>query len=103
MIGTIAGLALTAVAVPGLGALGLAGYLIGALGAGGFGATMGGVTGLAARVRLDHADRWCDIALGSEELLLVARAGDRAAQARAVMEHHGARCFLDTAERATGS
>jgi len=93
-LGVIAGLAVTAVAVPGVGALGLAGYLLTAFGSGGFGAVIGGSAGIATRLEVDD-DRWCEIPLGADQLLLVAQAAGHGAAARDVMRRHGARCFLD--------
>lgn len=102
-LGVIAGLAVTgAVAATG-SPIGLAGILVGIPGGAIFGAFAGVMGGLAAKVKLDdHADRWCEIPLQGDDILLVVRAGDRSAKVRAIMEGYGARCFLDEAVKDDG-
>ena len=64
-------------------------------------AGLGGAQGLYAKVRWNgNEDRWCEIPLGGNDVLVAVQAGDRIDEARRIMERHGARCFLDTARRA---
>jgi hypothetical protein len=98
-IGAIAGLGLMAVALGAAGlTVGLGGLLVGVGGGAGWGSILGGAAGFSARVRLDDLeDRYCEIPLGGEDVLVVARAGDRIAKVREIMQAHGAKCFLDEA------
>lgn len=99
----LAGLALTAVAVPAFGAIGLGGFLLAAWGAGGFGAIIGGATNFM-KVRLDDvADVWCEIPIEGGDLVLAVKADKLAAKVRDIMSSHGARCFLDHATRDEGA
>jgi hypothetical protein len=99
----LAGLALTAVAVPAFGAIGLGGFLLAAWGAGGFGAIIGGATNFM-KVRLDDgADVWCEIPIEGGDLVLAVKAGKKAAKVREIMTSYGARCFLDHATHDDGS
>jgi hypothetical protein len=102
-LGAIAGIALTALVVGGLGPLGLGGILV----AGGVGAiygvVLGSEAGLIARVRAEEEapPHWSEIPLSQTDILVVARAGDRSTEAHGIMVRHGARCFclLDRLER----
>jgi len=96
-LGTLAGIAISAVTVAGGGVLGVGGLLLGAVGGAAWGTFFGAFAGFTAKVRLDdYEDRWCEIPLGHEDLLVAARVGkDRARRAREIMEKHGARCFMD--------
>lgn len=100
-LGSLAGVGLMALVVPGAGVLGVGGLLVGLYGGalwGGFAAAFGR---LVAKVRWNDAeDRWCEIPLAGGDILVAARAGDRVDEVRRVMERHGARCFLDQAKPA---
>ena len=96
--GSLGGIGLTALALPDVGLIGLGGLLVGAVGGAIWGSVVGSLQGLIARVRWNAGeDAWCEVPVGSEEILVVARAGGRGQQALRVMEQHGARCFLDQA------
>ena len=101
-LGSLAGIAVMAVAAPWLEVgqtLGLGGLLIGLEGGALWGAFLGGTGGLAMRVRMNaDEDRWCEIPMGSGDILVVARAGEHAAHVRHIMQAHGARCFLEPTE-----
>lgn len=98
-LGTLAGLAISALLLP-TGAIGLGGLLVGGVGGALWGTFFGAFNGFTAKVRLDdYEDRWCEIPLQGGDILVVARAGDLAPKVREVMERHGARCFLDEARR----
>ena len=94
-IGSLAGLALAAVAVPGVGVLGLSGLAIGLLGGGFWGAFIGSFGGLVARIAAGaDEEHWCEIPVDSSEILVIAQAGASFSEAHRVMHRHGARCFL---------
>lgn len=94
-IGGLAGLTLAAVVVPGVGVLGLGGLAFRLVEGGLWGAFAGSFGGLVARVVAGADDeRWCEIPVGSSEILVVARAGAQVGEAHQVMQRHGARCFL---------
>lgn len=97
-LGTLAGLAISAVTLPAGGAIGLGGLLVGSVGGAIWGTFAGAFAGFTAKVRLDdYEDRWCEIALEGGDILVTVRAGNRAQAARAIMERHRAKCFLDEA------
>jgi hypothetical protein len=103
-VGRLAGLALVGLGFPGLGALGLGGLLIGLEGGAIWGANLGGYDGLAVKVRTDtEQDRWCEVPLEGGDVMIAARidrqTGPRTDEVRRLMEQHGARCFLDQAQR----
>lgn len=107
-IGALAGFALFSLVVPGGAAVGLGGALLFALRDGAlWGAALGGGLGLYSKIRWNpEEDRWCEIQLGGNDVLVVVRAGQRLEEARHILERHGARCFLDAAKRvelATGA
>lgn len=93
-VGTIAGLAISAVAIGAGGPIGAGGLLIGALGGAMWGGFLGTEAGMLARVRWDPAeDSWCDIEMGGEEILVVVASDDPVMidRARHLMEGKGAR------------
>jgi hypothetical protein len=96
-LGTLAGVALSALAGPELGIVGLGGLLLGASGGAWWGTLLGTLNGLIAKVRWDDdEDRWCDIPLGRHDILVIARTDDRHYDAvLKAMSQHGARCLLD--------
>jgi hypothetical protein len=95
-LGSLAGVALMALALPGVGVIGLGGLLVGVIGGAVWGGVVGGLNGVIARVRWNAGEaQWCEIPLGSDDILVVARAGSRAQEAYRRMEQHGGRCFLD--------
>jgi len=100
-IGALAGFGLASLVVPGWGVIGLGGALLFALRDGAlWGAALGGGFGLYSKIRWNpEEDRWCEIPLGGDDILVVVRAGRRFDEARGILERHGARCFLDTATR----
>jgi hypothetical protein len=99
-VGSIAGMALIALAAGGLGPLGLTGILIGAGAM--WGMVLGAEVGLAARVHSEEEEpHWSEIPLSHTDILVVARAGEQARAAQAVMVRHEGECFcpLDRIER----
>lgn len=94
-VGSLAGLALATVGVPGVGVLGLSGLAISLLEGGLWGAFVGTFGGLVARV-LAGADEehWCEIAVDSTDILLLAQAGEKTFEAHELLQRRGARCFL---------
>jgi hypothetical protein len=97
-IGAIAGMLFVSLVVPGAtAAIGVGGALI----AGGtsgavWGTFIGAMSGFTAKVKLDdYQDRYCEIPLSGDDLLVVVDAGTRAAAARDVMVARGAKCFMD--------
>lgn len=103
-LGSLAGLALSGIVFPGVGVVGVGGLLIGLYGGVLWGAILGGLGGLAAKVRLNaDGDQWCEVALGGGDILVAARAGVDAPEAHRIMERHGARCFVDLARRANAA
>jgi hypothetical protein len=103
-LGSIAGVGLMALAVGGLGPLGVGGILAGA----GFGAVwgmgLGATAGLAAKVHSEEeVSHWSEIPLSHTDILVLVRAGDKAAEAHDVMVRHGGRCFcrLDRVDRSS--
>jgi hypothetical protein len=103
-VGSLAGLALVGLGFPGLGVLGLGGLLIGLEGGAIWGAILGGYGGLAVKLRTDsEQDKWCEVPLGGGDILIAARIDKQTGlgtdEVRELMEQHGARCFLDQAQR----
>jgi hypothetical protein len=100
LVGSLAGIGLMAVALP-IGAVGLSGVLVGGavLSGATWGSMLGGYAGLLARVHWnDDEDRWCDIPVGSTDILVVARVdADRAEPVLEVMHGCGALYILDPA------
>ncbi len=96
-IGSLAGLLLFGLAIPGVDELAVAGLLAGGL----WGAFFGGLGGLLAKVRWNaDEDRWCEIPLKSNEILLTVRAGGRGDEAHQILQTSGATCFLDPHQHA---
>ncbi len=96
-IGTLAGMALMALVIPGLGILGLGGALI-VGGAGGalWGAYLGSVTGLAAEImHVEDVEHRYEISLQPNEILVVVMAHAQAERVCQIMEQHGARCLWE--------
>jgi hypothetical protein len=96
-IGTIAGLAISAVAIGAGGPLGAGGLLVGAIGGAMWGGFFGTEAGMLARVRWDpDQDTWCDIEMGGTDILVIVEADDPVLidRAKHVMEQNGAQCFL---------
>ena len=101
-LGALAGIALASIAFPGVGAIGAGGLLLGAPGGALWGAVLGGYGGLIVNVRTDAAGQVCEIPMNGDDVLVVARVGEQAERvnkARLILEHHGARCFLDQVQR----
>lgn len=100
-IGTLAGLGLMALAVPGAGvaAFAIVGGGVGAL----WGAFMGALGGFSAKVRMgDEEDAWYEVPLESGDIMLVVHAREKAREAHDVMHRHNVRCFVgECGERAS--
>ena len=96
LLGGVTGwlLAVSTVAVPGLGALVAAGALVGALGGAGIGAAAGGLIGYL----LDHGLTQTEASYYHERVthgaaLIIVRAEGRASEAQAIIQRHGAHDF----------
>lgn len=92
-IGSLAGLGLMALAVPGAGvaAFAIVGGGVGAL----WGAFMGALGGFSARVRMsDEEDTWYEVPLESGDIMLVVHAREKAGEAHDVMHRHNVKCFV---------
>jgi hypothetical protein len=101
-VGAIAGMLLMTLAVPDAGAaIGVAGALfVGGIGGAIWGSFLGAMSGFTAKVKLDdYGDRECEIPLAGADVLVVVNAGDRASEARDLMQQQGAKCFLDEAHK----
>ena len=96
-IGTLAGMALTALIIPGLGILGVGGaLLVGGVGGALWGTYIGSTSGLAAEIsHVEDIERRYEIPLRPNEILLIVVANDRAVQVCEIMERHGAHCFWE--------
>jgi len=94
-VGALAGIALIAVALPGVATIGIGGALAGVPSgtlAGGF---LGGLAGLLAKVRLvDDEERWAEIPLSAGNVLLAVRTHGREDQVIDLLRRHGGRCVI---------
>jgi hypothetical protein len=92
-IGALAGIALSFMAIGGLGTLGLGGILSVAGAGAVWGMVLGAEAGLIARVRHDEEeDRWSGIQLRPGEIPVVLKAGERAPEAFDIVSRHGGHC-----------
>jgi hypothetical protein len=97
-LGSLAGVALAAFALPAVGAVGLGGMLMALPGGALWGAVVGGYSGMALKLRTDSgSDTWCTVPLEGGDVLVTASGGARREQIREIMLRQGARCFLDQA------
>jgi hypothetical protein len=98
-IGSLAGIALSLLAVGGVGTLGLGGMLAIA-GAGAFwGMVLGAEAGLIARVRHDEEEiRWSEIPLSPGDILVAVNAGAWSAEVHNIVIGHGGR-WVQTVNR----
>lgn len=96
-IGALAGMAMTALIIPGLGILGVGGaLLVGGVGGAMWGAYLGSVSGVAAEImHVEDIERRYEIPLQRDEILVVVVANERAPEVCDVVQQHGARCFWD--------
>lgn len=97
-LGSVGGMALIGLSLGEVVALGVGGLLV--AGAGGlvWGGVIGGLLGVITRVRRrPEEDRWCEVELGGDDVLVVVRVRDWAQEPRiaAVLEQAGARAVLD--------
>lgn len=96
-VGTLAGLGLMALAVPGAGvaAFAIVGGGVGAL----WGAFIGALGGFSAKVRMtDEEDAWYEVPLESGDIMLVVHAREKAREAHDVMHRHNVKCFVGECE-----
>lgn len=96
-IGSLAGLGLVALAVPGAGvaAFAIVGGAVGAL----WGTFIGAVGGFSAKVRMsDEEDAWYEVPLESGDIMLVVHAREKAREAHDVMHRHNVKCFVGECE-----
>ena len=92
-IGALAGIALSFIAIGGLGTLGLGGILSVAGAGAVWGMVLGAEAGLIARVRHDEEeDHWSQIRLRPGEILVVLKAGERAPEVFDIVGRHGGHC-----------
>lgn len=98
-IGSLAGIGLLTLAVPGLGAIGLGGALVvGASSGALWGLILGAEMGLAGQIRhITDIERQYDIALQPTDILVVVVAHERAATVCEILQRHGAHCLQETA------
>jgi hypothetical protein len=101
-LGAIGGMSLMALTAGEIIALSVGGLL--AVGAGGllWGGVVGGLIGVATRVRRQpNVDRWCELELGPDAVVVVVRVRDWANEQAiaALLVDHGAREVLDKLER----
>lgn len=92
-IGTLAGMALTALVIPGLGILGVGGaLLVGGTGGALWGAYLGSVSGLATEItEIEHAEHHYDIPLKPNEVLVVVMAHNQEERVRDLVRKHNGR------------
>ncbi len=104
-IGALAGMAMTALIIPGLGVLGVGGaLLVGGVGGAMWGAYLGSITGIAAEImHVDDIERRYQIPLQKDEILVVVLANETAPEVCAVLERHNARCIRETTKVAAVS
>jgi hypothetical protein len=94
-LGSLAGIALTAVAVPGVGVLSIGGLLFATVTGALWGAFFGALGGFVAKVRMGPDDDvWYEVPLKKGDILLVAHAREKAHEAHDIMHRHGVKCFV---------
>lgn len=94
--GALAGIGVLAFAVPGLGAITAGGIVLAATKGMLWGAYVGGISGVMAKMRWDYdEDQWVDIPLESGQVLVVVRPGHHWDQVHHIMDRHGAIWYLD--------
>jgi hypothetical protein len=94
-LGSLAGIALTAVIAPGIGVFSLGGLLFATLTGALWGAFFGAAGGFAAKVRMGpDEDLWYEIPLKTGDILLVVHAREKAYEAHDIMHRHGVKCFV---------
>lgn len=94
--GALAGIALVAFAIPGVGTITASSLMLAATKGIWWGAFSGGWTGLMAKMRWDYDEsRWVDIPLQSGNVLVVVRPGRHWDRVHQVMQRNGALWFLD--------
>jgi hypothetical protein len=98
LLGGLAGLALIGLFVPDADLV--VGLVAGSL----WGTFLGAAGGLLVRMwKQETHERIRDIPPGSSDVVVVARAGERAEQVRGIMRAHGALCYLDEIEPVRGA
>ena len=94
-LGSLAGIALTAIIVPGIGVLSVGGLLFAPVTGALWGAFFGAAGGFAAKVRMGpDEDLWYEIPLKTGDILLVVHAREKAHEAHDIMHRHDVRCFV---------
>lgn len=95
VVGVLAGIAIMAAALPGIGTVGVGGLLAAGGAAGALGGVFGGgLGGVLAKVPLlEEEDRYAEVPLERNEILVVAKSHDQVERVREVMERHGGRCI----------
>ncbi|HUF52276.1 MAG TPA: hypothetical protein VMR52_00700 [Dehalococcoidia bacterium] len=94
-IGSLGGLALVGIAVPGVGILSLGGFMFASLTGALWGLFFGGLAGFTAKVRMGpDDDQWYEIPLKTGDVLLVVHAREGAREAHDVMHKHNVKCFV---------
>ncbi|MBV9323261.1 MAG: hypothetical protein JO352_05680 [Chloroflexi bacterium] len=97
-LGSIAGMALAGLTLGEVVALGVGGLLVAGTGGLIWGGVIGGLVGVITRVRRrPEEDRWCEVELGGDDVLVVVRVRDWSHEDRiaAVLNQAGARAVLD--------
>ena len=97
-LGSLAGITLASLTVGEAVALGVGGLLVAGTGGLVWGGVIGGLVGVITRVRRrPEEDRWCEVDLDSNDVLVVARVRDWSQEDRiaALLRTAGARAVLD--------
>jgi hypothetical protein len=97
-IGSIGGMTLLALTASEALAVGVGGLFVAGVGGLFWGGIIGGLLGVITRVRRrPEEDRWCEIPIGGEEVLVVVRVADwsREPQIADLLTRTGARCVVD--------
>jgi hypothetical protein len=97
-LGSVAGITLVGLTAGEVAALGVGGVLLAGTGGLVWGGVIGGLVGVITRVRRrPEEDRWCEVELGADDILVVVRVQDWSQEDKisAALSQAGARAVLD--------